>query len=629
MSAYDDMIGNLLNAGGLAGQAFAQGDRDFQNKQLGNQRLREGQAQLADAQQKRIEDQQYQTDIQGYLANPTAQSRAAILAQHPLHAEAFKSAADMLDAPVRESHELQLYTLHNTAESGRVDLALKQVDGLITADRAAGHATDNWTQIRDDLASTDPAVQKQAMKDLSGNASLAFSASNPTKAKALGLLVDSPDYTLEAGAVRFHNGKEVARSPIIKDAAGNPYEATGPTGQPVAGVQPTGRALMSPKATSVAATLTDAGLPPAVVAGFMGNFHVEGGYDGAQGDGGSASGIAQWHKDRADTFQRIIGKSVTDASPEDQAKFVAWEMNNPVAAGMTVAKRDAILAAKTPAQAAALIDQHYERSSGRDRNVRMSAATAFADQYGQQGAPAPDAGGIPGYRRLTPDKPGIRQLTPQEATTRGLSADKVWEVRPDGGVQAIGDSAAKSAVPGNSDLSGDAYQQDLMKTNPSLARQAQAVLDTRLAYPPATARSPQAQALRAAVLQIDPSYDEQAFRRRADTIKQYTPGSPGPGSSMLSAATLINHIYELAQAAHELPDHSTSMQNSVSSWWAGQTNAPWLIKYNEGRKFVASELPKFLEGKAPTQGQVEEHMASYDPSKGKTGIQTALATDMD
>jgi hypothetical protein len=35
------------------------------------------------------------------------------------------------------------------------------------------------------------------------------------------------------------------------------------------------------------------------VAGFMGNFHVEGGYDGAQGDGGSASGIGQWHADRA------------------------------------------------------------------------------------------------------------------------------------------------------------------------------------------------------------------------------------------------------------------------------------------------------------------------------------------
>ena len=76
----------------------------------------------------------------------------------------------------------------------------------------------------------------------------------------------------------------------------------------------------------------------------------------------------------AATFQRVIGKPVTEATPAEQAQFVAWEMKNPEAAGMTVAQRDAILNAKTPAEAAALIDKHYERSSGRDRNVRMAAA---------------------------------------------------------------------------------------------------------------------------------------------------------------------------------------------------------------------------------------------------------------
>jgi hypothetical protein len=98
---------------------------------------------------------------------------------------------------------------------------------------------------------------------------------------------------------------------------------------------------------TVASTLTSAGLPAPVVAGFLGNFHAEGGYDGAQGDGGSASGIAQWHSDRAATFERVAGKPVTEATPEEQAKFVAWEMKNPKAAGMTVAQRDAIMAAKT------------------------------------------------------------------------------------------------------------------------------------------------------------------------------------------------------------------------------------------------------------------------------------------
>jgi hypothetical protein len=124
-----------------------------------------------------------------------------------------------------------------------------------------------------------------------------------------------------------------------------------------AGGQPTGVGT-SPAAASVASTLSSAGLPAPVVAGFMGNFHVEGGYDGAQGDGGSASGIGQWHSDRASTFQRVIGKPVTEATPAEQARFVVWEMQNPQAAGMTVAQRDRILAAKTPAEAASLIDQH-------------------------------------------------------------------------------------------------------------------------------------------------------------------------------------------------------------------------------------------------------------------------------
>jgi hypothetical protein len=162
---------------------------------------------------------------------------------------------------------------------------------------------------------------------------------------------------------------------------------------------------MSPAAASVASALSSAGLPAPVVAGFMGNFHVEGGYDGAQGDGGSASGIGQWHTDRAATFQRIIGKPVTQATPAEQAKFVVWEMQNPQAAGMTVAQRDKILAAKTPAEAAALIDQHYERSSGRDRRTRMAAATAFA------GGSAPAGGGTQITGRPLPANAGDDDTT--------------------------------------------------------------------------------------------------------------------------------------------------------------------------------------------------------------------------
>jgi hypothetical protein len=127
----------------------------------------------------------------------------------------------------------------------------------------------------------------------------------------------------------------------------------------------------------VGATLTQAGFSPAVVAGFLGNFDVEGGYTGAQGDGGSASGIAQWRHERRENFRRQFGKDPHEATPAEQARFVVWEMQNPRAAGMTEAQRDAILAAQTPGEAAALIDQNYERSSGQHRAARQAAAEKY------------------------------------------------------------------------------------------------------------------------------------------------------------------------------------------------------------------------------------------------------------
>ena len=129
---------------------------------------------------------------------------------------------------------------------------------------------------------------------------------------------------------------------------------------------------------AVASVLSGSGMSDAVVAGFLGNLHVEGGYNGAQGDGGSAGGIAQWRNERRTNFKRIIGKDPTKASVEEQAKFIKWEMDNPKEAGMTIAQRDAILRAKTPQEAAALIDEHFERSDGKSTTARMTAAQQAA-----------------------------------------------------------------------------------------------------------------------------------------------------------------------------------------------------------------------------------------------------------
>lgn len=129
---------------------------------------------------------------------------------------------------------------------------------------------------------------------------------------------------------------------------------------------------------STVATTLSTELPAPVVAGFLGNFDVEAGYTGAQGDGGTASGVAQWRKERRAAFKAMFGKDPHEATKEEQARFVLHEMKNPEQAGMTVAQRDAILAATTPEEAAELIDRYYERSSGKHRSERIEASKKYA-----------------------------------------------------------------------------------------------------------------------------------------------------------------------------------------------------------------------------------------------------------
>jgi hypothetical protein len=132
--------------------------------------------------------------------------------------------------------------------------------------------------------------------------------------------------------------------------------------------------------STVASTLSGGGLSPQVVAGFLGNFEVEAGWNGAQGDGGTAGGIAQWRKERREAFIKRNGMDPTKAPMDVQAKHVLWELSTPEgrkAAGITDAQAQAILNAKTPQEAATLIDAHYERSDGKHRNQRILAAANF------------------------------------------------------------------------------------------------------------------------------------------------------------------------------------------------------------------------------------------------------------
>jgi peptidoglycan hydrolase-like protein with peptidoglycan-binding domain len=111
-------------------------------------------------------------------------------------------------------------------------------------------------------------------------------------------------------------------------------------------------------------------------AGIVGNLQAESGANlktDAVGDAGQAYGIAQWHPPRQKDFTKTTGKDIRGSSLQDQLTFIDWELNN--------TERNAgrhLRAAKTAEEAAWVMDEYYERSTGAHRQNRINNAVALA-----------------------------------------------------------------------------------------------------------------------------------------------------------------------------------------------------------------------------------------------------------
>jgi hypothetical protein len=108
-------------------------------------------------------------------------------------------------------------------------------------------------------------------------------------------------------------------------------------------------------------------------AGITGNLQAESNFKtDAIGDGGKAYGIAQWHPDRQAIFENVYGKKLQEAGLQEQLEFVDWELrNSEKRAG------DILSNTKSAAEAAAVVDQLYERSSGAHRQKRIDIASSL------------------------------------------------------------------------------------------------------------------------------------------------------------------------------------------------------------------------------------------------------------
>ncbi len=117
------------------------------------------------------------------------------------------------------------------------------------------------------------------------------------------------------------------------------------------------------------------GLTSAQAAGVAGNLQVESGFNPAASNAREgAIGIAQWEGPRRVALQKYAaaaGTSETDLMT--QLGFLGAELN-----GSESSAYEKLRATTSAADAAAVFDQSFERSSGASRSTRMSNAESIA-----------------------------------------------------------------------------------------------------------------------------------------------------------------------------------------------------------------------------------------------------------
>ena len=148
----------------------------------------------------------------------------------------------------------------------------------------------------------------------------------------------------------------------------------------------------------IAEELARVGLKPHAIAGILANLEYENSFQTTlnNGDGGKASGIAQWHPDR---FARVIrvakkmGLKPTDIRA--QARTLALSIKDENQSGSTgTTTVESLNGLKNAAAVAKFFDENYERSAGATRTQRMQAAKNYlkiAKRYSSGGTTSGEA----------------------------------------------------------------------------------------------------------------------------------------------------------------------------------------------------------------------------------------------
>lgn len=433
-----------------------------------NAQAKEAQAQAAEATQKVDRAQQFQQDIHTYDGTPTAASR--LIVKYPEFADHLKQGWDVQNDANKQADLQTMGEIYSAATGGNWKLAKQLAHSRADAEKAAGHsdpAYDASLGVLDAAADGDPTQQKVVLNMLGTSIAAVTGADHfasvygaLTKGKTPELRNVGPGENVISIDPDTGKPTEVYKSPYFKDADGNIAVRDGAEGG--------GQA--SPPGTAATPSAAPGGFDHAVNT-VLAN---EGGYNPSDMNGAPVNfGINQKANPGVDVknLTRDQAKQIyhdkywvpsgAENLPESlQTPYFDVYIRNPKIAKAAMAQSQGDPAkfmqisstyfqnlAKKPSG-----QKYAEAWAARDAN-NTAIATGGAPQAAAPGQPSTDAP-PPGYHWIS-HKSQARTLTPQEASARGLSTAKVYEMRPDGTVTAVGDS---TSTDGGGPLKPDALE---------------------------------------------------------------------------------------------------------------------------------------------------------------------------
>ena len=624
------IIASLLQGGANVGQSVQQGftqglqdQSDQQTLQLNALKIQQATQAQQQAQQQAVAKQAAKT---AYDADPSPVNLNKLIEAAPDDADALTKGYQMLEAPRQQSLKTLFGQIYSAAGNQSPDALASAVSPIIAAEKAQGVDTTDAQTMLDNLQSGDPDKVASAITGAKAFSQMHLSALDPKFAESLGIGGDSnKPYTLGEGEKRFdaNNNLVATGGPkgmepfhyTLKDASGQEHEYIY---NPGSGPLPPG-AVAAPGASGASALAPNGQLDPQA---FFKQFVLphEGGYAPHDANGAPVNhGINQSANPGVD----VKNLSADDAAQIFATKYFPSSANLPPA----LAAVNADTAFINPKRAA-----QFLQASGGDPAKYMAMRQSWMNSL-IQNDPQTYGKYAKAWGTRNADLSAYAQNLGGGAAPSG--APPVSGGMPSGaigGSQQIDGLPVNDTAPGDSspipaNLSGPQAMAYLQQKNPGLGNRISGIMSGNIPYPSATRKD--TQPILNAISQIDPTFDATTWKDRNTTGTNYGAGGK-VGINLTQGATAINHLYDVAVAAQNLPDHEFQWMNkaALGTTFNGSPQGQNIVQFNRSRTLYAPELNKYLSGTGGTsEGETNKQYNSYDPSLGKTNILKTAVTD--